>query len=164
MFKFILVGIIILGLGWLVYVNYIKQPSQQIPQGNILKEINYQASFKIYTNGTLRDFSSEKYHNRSEDVFITSENPNIVHVRKEGITWDDFFKTLPNPMKLSKDCLVTGTGQEFCTDTKASLKFYLNGRMDINFLSKEIMDGDKVLITYGSEDESEIKIQLKSLE
>ncbi len=30
----------------------------------------FTASFEIYTNGTKRDFSDSKYHNRSEDAFI----------------------------------------------------------------------------------------------
>jgi hypothetical protein len=35
-----------------------------------------------------------------------------VHVRKAGVIWSDFFKTLP--MELTKDCLITGTKQTFC--------------------------------------------------
>ena len=121
--------------------------SEKIPV-EITKEVNYKANFAIFTNGTLRDFSSSRYHNLSKDVFIQADNPNIVQVKKEGITWDDFFKTLP--MKLSKDCLVTGTKQTFCTDDNKTLRFFLNGKEDKNVLDKEIGNGDKFLVTYGS--------------
>lgn len=162
MLKIILVVIALLGLGGFLYTNSSKKEPVAIPQ--IVEQINYQAEFKIYTNGTLRDFSSSKYHNQSQDVYITSENPNIIYVKKNGITWDDFFKTLPSPMKLSNNCLITGTGQEFCTNENGLLKFFLNGQLDKNFLYKEIKSGDKALITYGNESEKEIQTQLKTLE
>ena len=57
--------------------------------------VNKKASFAIFTNGTFRLFTAAMYHNLSEDVFIQADNPNIVHVKKTGITWDVFFKTLP---------------------------------------------------------------------
>lgn len=156
---FVVIG---LALGTYFYTTSSTNEPTETPKA--IEKVDYKASFVIFTNGTLRDFSDSKYHNQSKDVFITSENPNAIYIKKEGITWDDFFKTLPSPMKLTKDCLITGTGQEFCTNNKASLKFYLNGKLDLNLLSKKIMDGDKALITFGSEDENEIKIQLKSLE
>jgi hypothetical protein len=54
------------------------------------------ASFTIVTGTITRSFRDEKYHNQSPDVYIESVNPAIVHVKKTGITWDDFFKTLPH--------------------------------------------------------------------
>lgn len=155
--------IVILGANYTGFdIGFEKSIKRSSP--TVQKEVDYKASFAIFTNGSLRDFTSSKYHNLSKDVFVTSENPSIVNVKKKGITWNDFFKTLPSPMKLSKDCLITGTGEEFCTNKAQSLKFYLNGIKDDNLLSKTIRNGDKALITYGNESETEIKMQLKVLE
>lgn len=112
------------------------------------KIVGMKASFKIITNNTTRIFTDPKYHNRSEDVYIESSDPTVVHVTKVGITWDEFFKTLPSPMKVTKDCLTTGTGQLFCTNDVGSLKFYLNNKEDPDLLEKQIKDGDKALIEY----------------
>lgn len=45
-----------------------------------------QAAFAIYTSGTFRIFTASMYHNLSEDVFIQAENPNIIQVKKDGVT------------------------------------------------------------------------------
>ncbi|MBI2326930.1 hypothetical protein HYU92_01280 [Candidatus Curtissbacteria bacterium] len=111
-----------------------------------IQEVNIEASFQINTNGIIRNFKSPKYHQRSPDVYLSADSPTIVHVKKDGITWDDFFKTLP--MKLTKDCLTTGDGETFCNGSSSSLKFYLNGREEPDLLDKKIEDEDSILITF----------------
>ena len=106
------------------------------------------ASFTIITDGLIRSFAATKYHNRSLDVFIKSEYPTKVDVKKKGITWDDFFKTLP--MKLTGQCLTTGDGETFCDSQDGILKFYLNEVEDKNLLVKEIKDDDRALIKFTS--------------
>lgn len=119
------------------------------------------SGFAIYTNGTFRVFGASMYHNRSADVYLKADDPNIVYVKKSGLTWGDFFKTLP--MKLTSDCLTTGTGQTFCSGTEGSLKFYLNGVRVDDFLVRMIGQGDRALITFGNENESEIQKQLQAV-
>ena len=135
------------------------------PEGDALqddpKQTDKRASFAIFTNGTFRIFTDSRYHNQSSDVFLTEAEPNIVYVKKEGITWGDFFKTLP--MTLSKECLTTGTGQRFCTGETGLLGFYLNGERDPNALDKEISDEDKLLVSFGSQNEEEIQSQLSQI-
>src|SRR3990172_12305992 len=65
------------------------------PTPQVQAETERRASFAIFTNGTFRIFTDPKYHNLSDDVYIESTNPNIVLIQREGITWNDFFKTLP---------------------------------------------------------------------
>lgn len=122
-------------------------PSPQIKEEEE-KAIEEKASFAIFTNGTFRIFTAAMYHNRSGDVFIEASNPNIILVKKAGVTWDDFFKTLP--MKLTKDCLTTGTGQNFCTNSNQTLKFYINGKQDPDALNRTIKAGDQLLVSYGA--------------
>lgn len=99
------------------------------------------------------------YHNLSPNVYIESENPNIVIVTKIGTTWQGFFNTLP--MKLTVDCITTGTEETFCTTGTKKLKFYLNGKLEENLLGIEIKNGDKALISYGNETEAQIRNQLE---
>src|SRR3989344_9692600 len=91
--------------------------SQGVP---LRSQRELRASFAIFTNGTFRIFTDSRYHNKSSDVYIEGPDaPNIVFIKKNGITWGDFFGTLP--MTLTKDCLITGTQQRFCTDETGSL-------------------------------------------
>lgn len=125
-------------------------------------EVDRKASFAIFTNGVFRDFSNNRYHNLDKNVFISSDAPNIVKVKRSGVTWNDFFKTLP--MEITNDCLTTGTGQQFCNQGNQSLKFYLNGIKEENLLSGEIQDGDRALISFGLENAEGLFEQLAKLD
>ncbi len=121
----------------------------------VAQMVDYRAGFAIFTHGTFRIFTAAMYHDRSKEVFITAENPNIVHVKKRGATWNDFFKTLP--MVLTNDCLVTGTKETFCTGERETLSFYLNGEEADDFLNTEIHDGDRALVSFGASTSGRIK-------
>lgn len=124
----------------------VKTPSLTPTPTSQKQEADIRASFTIVTGNITRNFKAEKYHNQSPDVYIESVDPAIVHVKKIGITWDDFFKTLP--MKLTKDCLITGDGETLCNGQVGTLKFYLNGIQAPDLLDRQIKDGDKALIQY----------------
>jgi hypothetical protein len=142
--------IIILVAGYLLMNPPIMQTNKSdsiptptsIPTPNI---VDIKATFGIITGNITRNFSSPKYHNLSMDVFITKDDPSIIYVKKRGITWSDFFETLP--MKLTKDCLVTGDGESLC-NTKGNLRFYLNDVETPSLLDLEIKDGDRAKIEF----------------
>lgn len=160
--------VILLFVGW--YFVFSPQQSQQSPQmsssptpiPSVTQTVNKQATFAIFTNGTLRIFTDERYHNKSENVYIEVSNPYIIHVKKPGITWGDFFATLP--MKVTSTCLTTGTGQEFCNKETHSLKFYINNTEVSAALSREIQSQDKLLISYGPKSDPAIQNQLQQVQ
>ncbi len=127
----------------------------------IPREVNYKAGFAIFTNSTFRIFTAPMYHNLSSVVFIKADSPNIINIKEEAVTWDDFFKTLP--FKLTADCLTTGTKETFCTGDSGSLKFYLNGNRVDNLLERIIQNKDRALITFGNENETQIQMQLQQV-
>ena len=142
--------LVVLGIG-----GYFLQP-QKInnatketaePLSSISERIEIKAGFDVYTNGTKRVFTDSKYHNLSTDVFIGPGNPNVVNVKKRGVTWNDFFKTLP--MSLTNECLITGTKQTFCSGESGTLKFYINEVEDKDALDKIINEDDELLVEYG---------------
>ncbi|OGC50862.1 hypothetical protein A2716_02400 [candidate division WWE3 bacterium RIFCSPHIGHO2_01_FULL_40_23] len=173
----VIVTLLITGLGFaliLFYLNSSRKPEEPqaegtYPEKEIAKEptqqptqsADYKASFAIYTNNTFRIFTASMYHNLSPDVYIKKDNPNIVHVKEAGITWGDFFDTLP--LKLTKDCLTTGTGQTFCTGASGALEFYLNGIKNEELLNQEIKTNDKALITFRGSGDADLQKQLQSI-
>lgn len=110
--------------------------------------VDYSASFEIYTNGTKRVFSDPRYHNLSDTVFINSEDPNLVRIKRKDVVWSEFFNSLP--MELSKDCLTTGTGQEFCTNDTHQLKFMINDTPFPDALDRVINKDDTLVIIYSA--------------
>ena len=141
--------------------NLVSTPNLEVEISETPEKVDIKASFAIFTNGTVRTFTAVMYHNLSPDVYITAENPNIVVVEKEGITWQEFFDTLP--FKLTKNCLITGTKQTFCTDDSGILKFYLNGTRDGDLLDREINNTDETLITFGPEEEPNLEYQFSQI-
>jgi len=119
----------------------------QITPTKTQETVDITASFEIYTNGIKRIFTASKYHNLSQDVYITADDPSIVHVKKKGITWSNFFATLP--MELSKDCLVTGAKQTFCNQGEKKLRFFLNETENPDALDEIINNGDTLRVTFG---------------
>jgi hypothetical protein len=108
--------------------------------------VEFTAKFEIYTLGTKRIFTDKKYHNLSEDVFITLPDPSLVYVKKDNLSWKDFFATLP--MELTQDCITTGTKQNFCTNDKNKLRFLINKYEEPYALIKEIKPNDFLLVIY----------------
>lgn len=139
-------------VGGFLLINKTPNKSQEItnpePNPSIQTKTDIKASFIIITDTITRNFTNPKYHNQSEEVFITKDDPSIIFVKKSGITYTDFFNTLP--MKLSKDCLVTGDGETLCHKENGTLKFFLNEIEDKDLLDKEIKDGDKVRVKFTS--------------
>ena len=160
----IFVAIVLAGVSYLLFKNQTNNPTISAPTNNISSTPSSnirgktEANFAIYTNGTFRIFTDSRYHNRSQDVFISSANPN----RKKGTTWNYFFKTLP--MKLTKDCLTTGTGQVFCSNQTHTLKFFINGTKDDEALDREIKNEDQLLVSYGPKEDKNIELQLQNLQ
>ena len=161
----IIVAVVILGIYILFTQSSRSIPQDKSPRSSIVtnssSSVDYTAGFVIFTNGTFRIFTASMYHNLSKDVYIQADNPNIVYVKKRGITWNDFFKTLP--FQLTKVCLVTGTKQTFCTKTNERLRFFINGNEDTNALDNQIETGDQLLVTYGNENEAQIQKQLQQI-
>lgn len=144
----IIATIIVLTLGFTLFKQFsTKNTSVSTPSLNPQNEkVDIKASFTVVTGNITRNFSAEKYHNQSPDVYLEKSDPTIVHVTKAGTTWDDFFKTLP--MKLTKECLITGDGETLCDGKGGSLKFYINDVETPDLLEKEIKDNDKILINF----------------
>ncbi len=150
----LIIGVLIItaiGIGaFLLKPDTAKAPDEIIvpsePSAIKPQDINTIAYFTIITDDITRNFSNSKYHNRSEDVFITADNPTQIYVMQTGIKWSDFFATLP--MKLSYDCLITGDSETLCDGKQGVLKFYLNDKEDKNLLDKEIKQDDRALIRF----------------
>ncbi len=158
------VGLLVVHVGAQQTLAQAAQIAQQKLRENTMASAKepFLARFLIYTNGTKRIFSTRKYYLQWPDAFLRSDGPTIVHVATKGTTWGNFFHSLP--LTLTQQCLVISQLQQFCTDSENSLKFYLNGKKISEFLTLEIHDGDRALISYGAENNVDIQDQLAAVE
>ncbi|MBI2530066.1 MAG: hypothetical protein HYW05_02905 [Candidatus Diapherotrites archaeon] len=142
----------------------------------LLGSAHAHAEFRVYVNGAQIDFSKyaelheEAMQNKSAETssFIhvhEEEAPHkageILHMHASGVPLWVFFESIG--MEFSKNCLKIQAGEEFCNAPEKTLKFYVNGRQNSSFENYAPKDDDKILISYGSESEDEIKGQLDSV-
>jgi hypothetical protein len=62
-----------------------------------------------------------------------------------------------------ENCFVFPDGRQFCTNEDYSLKFYINQQLVEDIRKYVIQEDDRILITYGNEDQLAIDKQLAEL-
>lgn len=125
-----------------------------------IQSAHLHAGFATYINNKKIGLSQQKYQVRAQHVHVEDGIGEVIHIHAKGIRLGHFLSSIG--FKLTGDCITTDT-ENFCTEGKSSLKFYINGKRNNDFESYEIKDMDKILISYGSESDAELKKQIDSV-
>jgi len=115
----------------------------------------------IFINGNVLDLSKPEYMIRSKPVHIENLDGIVIHKHATGITIGHFLETLG--ISFDKSCFVDDKGNSYCNNDDKNLKFYVNEKLNNDFNNYVIRENDRVLITYGTEDEDAINGQLNFL-
>ncbi len=118
------------------------------------------ADVKVYINGNPIDFSQPMYQLRSNLVHFEDRDGDVIHVHATGMTIGYTLKTLG--INFSPDCISVGR-ENYCNEGTSTLKLYVNGRPNAEFGDYQIKDLDKILVSYGSENEIAVQAQLDSI-
>jgi hypothetical protein len=132
-----------------------------IPQGHVLGDAHEHASILVKIFGDKFDFSNPDFQIRSSWIHFEGLDGITIHRHSKGITLGYLFDTLN--LKLTSDCFVFVNGREFCTNQDYSLKFFINGIQVDGIRDYVVSQGDRILISYGSEDLKEIQEQFDEL-
>lgn len=114
-----------------------------------IKEIHYHAGFLIYVDGSLQDFSSDKYMNQNvcrkpeaklspkeellEKAHLRDGVGDVVHVHRQGGVWGDLFRNINFP--LPKNKVISG---------------YQNNRPLYDILNQQIKPYESIIIIVGN--------------
>jgi hypothetical protein len=104
------------------------------------------------------DFSSSAYQIKNRYIHFENQNGDTVHRHASGVTMEFLFKTLN--IGFTDSCFVFPDKREFCTNDQYSLKFYLNHQKIPSLLGYVLQDDDRILISYGNENSTQIDEQL----
>ena len=133
----------------------------------ILGSQHVHADFKVYVDGQPIDFAKPEYYMKSSFMHVDS-NPNstedasgVVHMHATKVPLNIFFRSLG--MKLEKDSFTTADGQIYKTGNSKSLKFYLNGHKVDELGEYVFQPFDKILISYGPDNDPAIQKQIDSV-
>ena len=134
------------------------------------RESHYHADLVVYINGQRQTFEGPQYYQEVAAcnehasplgrVHLHDEEPNLVHVHDDVVTWSDLFTnfgwSLANSMIYDgKTAYIDGQGGE--------LNFILNGKPTRSIANEVIGDQDRLLISYGTEDKAALDAQFAQL-
>jgi len=120
------------------------------------------AALLVKVFGDTFDFALPAYQIKSSWIHFEGGDGTTIHKHATGVTLGYLFETL----KLTVDdkCFVFQDGRQFCTNEDYSLRFFINDQEVKDIRDYETMDGDRILIVYGSETPEEIQDLLKQVD
>ena len=131
------------------------------PGAGKLGDEHEHASILVRIFGDKFDFSATTYQIKSSWIHFEESDGNTIHRHSSGVTLDYLFGTLG--IGIDEDCYIFSDGRQFCTNEDYSLKFFINRNFVDSINDHVIQDGDRILISYGSETESQLADQLNEL-
>ena len=132
----------------------------------ILGSQHIHADFKVYVNGKPLNFADSKYYIKSSFIHLDDnqnkeDSSGVLHMHATGIPLWIFFKSIG--MDFNKDCITLENNEKFCNDENKNIKFLVNEKENDEFENYVFKDFDKILISYGNENQEQIKNQLNSI-
>ena len=160
--KLVILGLLLVAAA-IIANMFLVQDTQEV---GVVGDIHYHADFAMYLNGQRYNLSQEKYmstENKSLSNFahLHDMDGKVIHKHASGITLGFFLETLG--MKLTDTCLTLDDGTSYCNIGNKVLKLYVNGKVNTDYAEYDLQDEDKILLSYGSESDQEIKKQLDSV-
>ena len=124
------------------------------------------ADIKAYILGNPIDFSLQKYQLQDKMTHFEDKDGDVVHIHATGITLGYIFKTLK--ISIDNNCLTLDTGSKYCNNENAKLRVFVKSAgadwKQITYHADYIIqNSDKILVSYGIEDENRIKREMESV-
>jgi competence protein ComGF len=173
---FIFGGVISTSLFMIILQHSIEQSKDQ--------EFHEHADFAVFLNGEKFDFSQEKYMNyepckissnsiiqktyahsnnhddiQKSNVDLHGNNGNVIHVHKQGITYQDFFHSLQ--IDFDDQSFTEDEGNTYKNNNENIFQFFINNQQVDSLYNQEIRNLDKVLISYGQKNRSKSSLFLE---
>ena len=119
------------------------------------------ASLLVSIFGDKFDFSTPNYQVKTPWIHFENQDGDTIHRHSTGVELEFLF----NSMNIVVDdkCFVFPDGRQFCTNEDYSLKFYINEKLVEDIRQYVIQEDDRILISYGNEDQLAIEKQLAEL-
>ncbi len=159
-------AVIVVIVGYSVYV-FLTMDQSSTPGGpeNVgqLGSEHTHANILVKIFGDTFDFSAPAYQIKSAWIHFEGNDGTTIHKHATGVTLGYLFETLN--IGLTDECYeFPDRSRSFCSEDENTLKFYINGEKVVGVLDYVFTDGDKLLISFGSETPEEIESQLLELQ
>jgi len=132
------------------------------PGAGPLGGIHVHAGLLTMIYGQQFDYSSPAYQLKSPYIHFEKGNGETVHLHATNVTLGFLFDSLK--IGFDDKCFTFPDKRSFCTNDKYTLKFYINHHQVPDLRSYVIKDQDRILISYGNENETQINDQLSRVD
>ena len=139
------------------------KPRRNVPEGaGSLGNTHVHASVLVMIFGDKFDFSGSKYQIKNSYIHFEGQDGDTIHMHATGVPLEFLFESMN--LGITDVCFVFPDGREFCTNDKYNLKFYVNGEQ-VDSIDKFVMSqNDRILISYGLDNDDQIKKEIIELE
>ena len=120
------------------------------------------SSILVRIFGDKFDFSLPNYQIKSSWIHFENQDGDTVHRHASGVELEFLFNSLG--IGLDEDCFEFPDGRQFCTNEDQSLKYFINHRQVNDIRDYVVMEEDRILISYGNDDNIVIEQQLAELD
>ena len=132
------------------------------PGAGKLGDEHVHASLLVRIFGDRFDFSVPSYQIKSSWIHFEESDGTTIHRHASGVTLGYLFDSIN--IEMTDECYRFPDGRNFCTNEDYSLKYYINHQNVKDITDYVFEDGDRILITYGSETPEQIENQLVELD
>lgn len=124
------------------------------------------ADITVFINNNQYDFAKPEYYMKSSLIHVDNNQNlkdagSVLHMNATGVPLSWFFESLN--MKLTKDNFTLTGGEVLKNGSNNTLKFYLNGKKVDDLGNYVFQPLDKLLISYGPENDPNIQTQVNSI-
>jgi hypothetical protein len=152
----------IIGISVYNFANLSESAPGAPPGSGKLGDEHEHAAILTKIFGDKFDFSLPAYQVKSSWIHFEAQDGNTVHRHSSGVTLGYLFQTIK--IGLDDKCFIFPNGKEFCTNEDYSLKFYINHNPVPSITDLIIHNDDRILISYGNENQTQIDTQLAELD
>ena len=119
------------------------------------------ASMLVKIFGDKFDFATPNYQVKTSWIHFENQDGDTVHRHSTGVELEFMFTSMK--IAMDENCFVFPDGRQFCTNDDYTLKFYVNQQKVDDIRTYVIQEDDRILISYGDEDQEAIDKQLAEL-
>ena len=153
---------LIVGYAGFVFVTSDTNAPGAPPGAGKLGDEHIHASILVRIFGDKFDFSVPTYQIKSSWIHFEESDGTTVHRHSSGVELGYLFDTIN--IGIDNKCYIFPDGRQFCTNEDYSLKYFINHQKVSDIQNYVLEDGDRILITYGSETPEKIEEYLIQLD
>ena len=153
---------VIVGYAGYEFMNMDSSALGAPPGAGKLGDEHEHASLLVRIFGDKFDFGSPAYQIKNSWIHFEDSDGTTIHRHASGVTLGYLFANIN--IGIDNECYIFPDGRQFCTNEDYSLKYYINHKNVKDINDYVLKEGDRILLTYGSETPEQIEEQLMELD